>query len=640
MTATLSPRRGGFVTLVGCIALVVSGAPGRTLSSQSQPPRDAAAPPPPPVGTSRITGQVVAADNGTPVKRASVTIVGRSWAAIEPGSTGAGRGGVSSGVAGGVVGGVVYGNQASSSGGRGSGPFPLQVTDDAGRFEFGELPAGTYSIMVSPRSGFVRPPKAQQVEVAEGKSATATFRLERTGVITGRLLDESGDPLPRARVTAMRRERMAGGRLIPTGMGDTTDDLGQFRLFDLPPGEYFVSGSDAAYGPMMNAPGPSQGFAPTYFPGSPSLDAARPVVVKSAQETPGIEFSLARVAMGRLSGTVRDSTGQVLSGRGSVSVTRRGEDAVGFNRGSGVRPDGSFTIAEIPPGDYYVVANVYMGEAGPNVPREGAYVPVSVNGNDAVIDIQTNKGASVRGRVVVEGSPPAMPDAIELQTRPDLPRISVQARPMPFGTIGIPTGMSRPATPAEDGTFELTGIRGPAMITASGMRLAFKSVTYGAEDLTGRQMEFKGTERVSNVTIVMTYEVGTLQGMVTGERGEPVPGASVIIFPEEDSRWFQGSPFVHYSRATPARPASAIRPPTTAATPGMPAAGRPAPAPGSYQSSTLLPGRYFVTAIEGDGVGVGLMDRDSLERLRKHAVVATVTAGAAATVQLRAVKTF
>jgi hypothetical protein len=55
----------------------------------------------------------------------------------------------------------------------------------------------------------------------------------------------------------------------------------------------------------------------------------------------------------------------------------------------------------------------------------------------------------------------------------------------------------------------------------------------------------------------------------------------------------------------------------------------------------LLPGRYFVAAIDSAGMqSMPSMDHDSLERLRPHAVIATVTAGAAATVQLRALKSF
>ena len=63
--------------------------------------------------------------------------------------------------------------------------------------------------------------------------------------------------------------------------------------------------------------------------------------------------------------------------------------------------------------------------------------------------------------------------------------------------------------------------------------------------------------------------------------------------------------------------------------------------PGSFMSSALLPGRYLVAAIDSAGMqSMPSMDRESLEKLRKHAVIATVSAGAPATVQLRVVKAF
>jgi hypothetical protein len=342
--------------------------------------------------------------------------------------------------------------------------------------------------------------------------------------------------------------------------------------------------------------------------------------------------------MGRITGTLRDSNGQVVTTRANVSVTRRSEEAFGYSRGGSVRPDGSFMITEIPPGDYYVVASVTSGD-GPNMTREGAYAPVSVNGNDASIDIRTNRGATVKGRVVIEGTPQPLPPGVGARMGPEAPQIMIQARPTTMGSpLSMVSGYARPVNPAEDGTFELTGLRGPVQITASGFRIALKLVMRGGQDITGKPVEFRGTEPASDVTIVMTHDVGTLEGMVTDERGDPLPGAMVIVFSEDDSRWFQGSPFVHVSGAMPVMPASAMRPSQTAPGPGRAASGRPPRMPGAFMSSSLLPGRWLVVAVPGGSSPP--TDRESLEKLRQHAVVATVTAGSAATVHVRAVKAF
>src|SRR5687768_6853949 len=130
------------MAVIPCTSAVIllAAAP---LLLQVPPPRDTPPPPPPPpVGTSRISGQVVAADTGAAVKRASVMISGRPAPGTGRGAPGvAGRGAV----------------QLSIVTGGAAGSHPPQMTDDGGRFEFPDIPGGIYSIMVQPRHGYVRP---------------------------------------------------------------------------------------------------------------------------------------------------------------------------------------------------------------------------------------------------------------------------------------------------------------------------------------------------------------------------------------------------------------------------------------------------------------------------------------------------
>src|SRR5436190_772673 len=142
--------------------------PGRPTSGQrpaggtQQPARDTPAQPIDAVATptGRITGRVVASDNGRPVKRARVFVT-----AVE------------------------------LPGGRGL------LTDDSGVFDLTELPAGRYTLTVS-KSGFValsygqrRPLQAgTPLQLADGQQLKGVdFRLPRGGVIAGRILDEEGE---------------------------------------------------------------------------------------------------------------------------------------------------------------------------------------------------------------------------------------------------------------------------------------------------------------------------------------------------------------------------------------------------------------------------------------------------------------
>jgi len=156
-----------------------------------QPSRDTSAHPQdaPPTPTGRITGRVVAGDTGRPIKRARVSI-----------------------------------NAAELPGGRGV------LTDEAGVFEFIELPAGRYNVSVS-KSGFVslsygqrRPLQAgTPLQLGDGQQLrNVDFRLPRGSVIGGRVLDEDGEPMPGLAVRVMRYQYLQGDRrLTPAGSGQT-----------------------------------------------------------------------------------------------------------------------------------------------------------------------------------------------------------------------------------------------------------------------------------------------------------------------------------------------------------------------------------------------------------------------------------
>lgn len=161
-----------------------------------------------------------------------------------------------------------------------------------------------------------------------------------------------------------------------------------------------------------------------------------------------------------------------------------------------MKPDGSFAITDVPPGDYYLWA-ARMRFDQSNAPQEGAYVPVSVSGDDVTVSIQTNLGATISGRIVVEGSVPAhQPDAPGSGTRPTQTRVYL-ASASPGSSV---PSFERPLVSAvrPDGTFDLSGVRGPVQIGAQGGRAALESVTRGGRDISGQPLELLGTERIDD----------------------------------------------------------------------------------------------------------------------------------------------
>jgi hypothetical protein len=229
------------------------------------------------------------------------------------------------------------------------------------------------------------------------------------------------------------------------------------------------------------------------------------------------------------------------------------------------------------------------------------------------------------------------------------------------------TSSGRGATAADDGTFELKGLRGNLRIVGSGPRLALKTVRMGTQDILAKPLELVGTEHITDIEVVMTSEVGTIEGAVTNAKGEPAAGAFVLMFSDDQTQWFEASPYIRQSTAattpvgssTPGTPPGAS-PGGASGTPVSPGGSLPATipgaspsssgsqvlvggggsrmAPGSFSLQTLLPGRYGVVAFERSGNSAPAYDPEALEKLRPRATWVTVRAGESAHAEVRTIK--
>jgi hypothetical protein len=620
----------GVLCAAAAAGLVPAGhAPTLMASGQQAPPTSP--PPPPPTGTATLAVQVVAADSGAPIRGARLIVSGT----VMPPSAGRTPGASPRPAA-----------AAAPSGGApptrdGAALARVQRegrTDQAGVATLTGLPAAVYSVNVMPPAAFVRSQQPMLVQVGDGDAAKAVVKLERGGVITGRVFDEFGEPVTGATILTMRQDRLLGSSLTSTfGSSQQTNDLGQFRVWGLPDGEYVV-GAAANDMPMSTGDeGPRVGRLPTFYPGVPAYEGARTVSVKAGQETGGVEFALVEGRLGSISGRATDSGGNPLGAAGTfgaITLNPKTTNPAFGGRGASVRPDGSFVIPAVPPGDYYLSVRLGSGPRGGGS-AEGAYVPVTVNGDDVTVSVQTNVGATVSGRVVVEGTAPpaAAAGTPGSGARPTPTRVSLP----PAATAGYSMAFSSsaPATVRPDGTFELTGVRGIVNVAAQSGQAALQSVSRGGRDISGQPLALLGTERIDDLVIVMTRETGRIDGVVNDAGGQAVTGAPVLVFPDDPARWSAGSPFVRQARSV-ATGASSGGPPGTTATPTVAAAGATR-APGAF-SMTLLPaGRYALVALP-PGTPYATPDKEALTRLRESATVVTVTVGQTATVELTPIK--
>jgi hypothetical protein len=470
-----------------------------------RPPRD---PRETPTGTAVIRGRVVAADTGAPIRRAQVR-------AFSP--------------------------EARES--RGTS------TDAEGRFELKDLPAGRWELVVS-KAGFVtlrhgqrRPREAgQPIELGDGETMSrANFVLPRGAAVTGRIVDEYGDPVAGTRVQAMRYQTVQGARqLMPAG-NDQTDDTGSYRLYGLTPGDYYIT-AVAQMGMFADDTNDATGYAPTYFPGTSNVAEAQRVTVGVGQEVTNVTFALLATRAVRVTGTVMDSKGEPIT-NGVVMLQDASETAQGMfmqRFGGRIRPDGSFILSNVTPGAYTLIVNTAMGPGGPGNEPEFASMRVTVGTEDlSGIQLVTNKGATVTGSVIAAAGAAGNLTTAGLMVFQQPPRMEMMGPNM------------RPANVEADGTFRMAGVQGQRLFRLNGLPPSWtvKAVMLNGDDITDKAVEFRGSEEISGVQILVTDRVTEITGKVSDTRGEPTRDYTVIVFPEDASKWGFPSRYIRSARA-------------------------------------------------------------------------------------------
>jgi len=397
-------------------------------------------------------------------------------------------------------------------------------TDAQGQFEIPSVPVGKQRVTAA-KDGFAigRPaghnaPGSFEVWVSVRSHETEdmVLKMVRTGVISGRVVDTSGRPI-RASIALGRLTYDRDGKVVVKAISDSrgsvgrsTNDQGEYRRFDLEPGEYYVLASPP---PDTNTFASGAVFATTYYPGTTDPLKATKVQVASTQEVRLSDIVVDRASGARLSLQFEDTTDKFLY----INQPELGPvpALIPFRDG------GQITFPSFPSGRYeFLVMNGFPGVGGSlSKGARSAHIVVDMVGTTVKENVILYEGLRVTGRIVSEnedGVRSAIVDA----------RVTLQPK-----SAGItPSAMS-----GKDGVFSFENTpKGRYDIQLSNLPFG---AYLGTATLDSTSM-LAGGDLVSDgiIEVIVGLDGATIQGMVSDSDDNNVVSSVVALIPEEASR--------------------------------------------------------------------------------------------------------
>jgi hypothetical protein len=252
----------------------------------------------------------------------------------------------------------------------GKGAGYAAVTNDQGSFEIEKIAPGSYRLSAE-CIGFLDAENAgMELRLSAADSLTAIeIKLVPQAVLSGRVLDEDGDPWPHVYLVLYHSVWSKGHRHVePADFNGSpeVDDRGEFRFAGLASGRYYVLALpdemwEQQHHPDVNGE-PAIRQQSTWFPSAPDVESAAPITVAAGQRFIGVEIRLRRGVDSKLRITGKMTGLQdIPAPGGDLRWTERGIYArrvstVTLGNGSSgkIQPDGSFEISGVSSGTYDV----------------------------------------------------------------------------------------------------------------------------------------------------------------------------------------------------------------------------------------------------------------------------------------------
>jgi protocatechuate 3,4-dioxygenase beta subunit len=405
------------------------------------------------------------------------------------------------------------------------------VSDSEGQFGISSLQPGRYRIFVE-RSGFIEVDKSGHRLPGTALSLQAGQRIKDlqlrmlpAAVVTGRVVDEDGDPMPNVEVSVLHYGYSSGHRELEQERSERTNDVGEFRIGGLLSGRYFISASPApdfssappAQQSTENVAKPDMGYVTTYYPGTNDRSQATPLDLHPGDQVP-IDFTLVPTRTFRVRGSVAGARGV---GDGHAVVMLHPKEFNEIFSAAEVDKDGNFEIRGVAPGSYTITVMRSTGETAQVSHQDLEVVASDVNGL-RLVPVQSSQ---IHGQLQIEGA-----------RRLDLSQLAVLLRPKNGNDSAVIMG-SEQGRLKPDGSFELKDVSpGTYTVTIAGgstlLRDCFlKKVVAGGHDVTATGLVVPDGAAFS-MNVIVSPSGPSILGTVLNDKNQPVGNATVVAVPD------------------------------------------------------------------------------------------------------------
>jgi hypothetical protein len=409
--------------------------------------------------------------------------------------------------------------------------------DDQGAFVIRNIAAGEYSL-VARRDGYLENSVSSRGTLRMPRSFTLgagqnltdiTFRLRPWGVLSGKIRYDDGDAAVGVRVELILERRLRGRSQFRVATSALTDDHGDYRVYGLAPGAYYVAAAaereasitDSEEQNRADAQGrelPVYGYSTTFYPDTLKLSEAVSVRVDYGREVGGVDIFLKPVRKVKVRGHVVSGLSGAVIKPSSVLLERMDAHSNGALPAPVVATydaQSNFEIKGIAPGIYRIWA-----ETRETNRRLIARKNITVSSDDADgVDLIALPEAAATFETRMEGGaamPASFPWRLLLEPRSERGQI-VEERPERGATTFHASLM-----PEEVYDVFLPNTPNDAYLSA---------VLVGGTDV--RPTGLTGAQAANqSVEVVLDSRGGSIVGRAFSPDNDALSGASVVLIPD------------------------------------------------------------------------------------------------------------